>query len=496
MSRVRILLVRPPQPHQSIGLRHLMVCNPIELEYVAATCPEHDVRIFDGILDRGLEAELAAFRPQILGTTAYINSVGEVARIVAAARVHAPEAIVVVGGVHATGVPEDFAAAAPDLLVRGDGMAAFREIVDRVARQERDFSGIPGVVGRDDLAASRLGGVPRFADPDSLPFPARELNRRHWERYWYVYHRPVTMMKTSFGCPYRCSFCYCWRITGGEHRVRSPESIGEELERIWAPEVYLVDDDFLLSEERLWAIHDQLRRRNIRKGFFCYGRSDFIASHPEVVKALSRAGLKAVVVGVESTSQGELDAFDKRTDAAVHEAAFAVLREAKVDVYASFILGPTWGDREFRDLEKYILRNRLYYVILQPLMPLPGTALWDEWRDRVFIRRDHHAIWDISHLAVPSRLPMWRFYGWMLRLYLHSYFSLWRVPGLRLRTMPPLLSREVPAVLWGALKVGAQLATAPLSYRRDEREAFCRLRAAQAAGAPRPLDAGHPPGLV
>jgi radical SAM superfamily enzyme YgiQ (UPF0313 family) len=275
--------------------------------------------------------------------------------------------------------------------------------------------------------------------------------------------------------------------------VRSPESIGEELERIWAPEVYLVDDDFLLSEERLWAIHDQLRRRNIRKGFFCYGRSDFIASHPEVVKALSRAGLKAVVVGVESTSQGELDAFDKRTDAAVHEAAFAVLREAKVDVYASFILSPTWGDREFRDLEKYILRNRLYYVILQPLMPLPGTALWDEWRDRVFIRRDHHAIWDISHLAVPSTLPMWRFYHWMLRLYLRSYFSLWRVPGLRLRTMPPLLSREVPAVLWGALKVGAQLATAPLSYRRDEREAFCRLRAAQES---RPLGAGHPPGLA
>ncbi len=488
--RLRVLLVRPPQPRRSIGLRHLMVCNPIELEYVAATCPDHEVRIFDAILDRDLPAELRTFQPDLVGTSSYINAVDEVAKVVEAARACAPGALVVVGGVHATCVPEDFAAGAPDLVVRGDGMAAFREIVDRLARGERDFSGIPGVVRPEDARAGRWGEVPRFAHPDTLPFPAREATRRHWERYWYVYHRPVTMMKTSFGCPYRCSFCYCWRVTGGEHLVRSPESIGEELERIWAPEVYVVDDDFLLSEPRLWSIHDEIRRRGIRKGFFCYGRSDFIATHPEVVRALSKAGLKAVVVGVESANQDELDAFDKRTDAAVHEQAFAVLREAKVDVYASFILDPGWGGREFRALERYILRNRLYYVILQPLMPLPGTALWDEWRDRVFIRRDHHEVWDISHLAVPSRLPMGRYYAWMLRLYLRSYFSLWRVPGLRLRTMPPLWSREVPAVLWGALKVGAQLVQAPAHYRREEREAFRRGRRALSATALRALGGG------
>jgi radical SAM superfamily enzyme YgiQ (UPF0313 family) len=481
--RLRILLVRPPQPHRSIGLRHVMVCNPIELEYVAATCPDHEVRIFDGILERRLADELRTFQPDVVGTSAYINAVGEVAGIVATARALAPRAVVVVGGVHATVVPEDFAAAEPDAVVRGDGMAAFREIVDRVARGERELSGIAGVVPRDALAAGRCGDIPRFVDPDSLPFPARELTRRHWERYWYVYHRPVTMMKTSFGCPYRCSFCYCWRITAGEHRVRSPESIADELERIWAPEVYLVDDDFLLSEPRLWSIHDELSRRGIRKGLFCYGRSDFIATHPELLKALSRAGLKAVVVGVESPNQHELDAFDKRTDAAVHEQAFAVLREANVDVYASFILNPAWGDREFRALERYILRNRLYYVILQPLMPLPGTALWEEWRERVFIRRDHHEIWDISHLAVPSHLPMWRYYAWMLRLYLRSYLSLWRVPGLRLRTMPPLFSREVPRVLWGALQIGAQLVAAPGHYSPDEREAFRRMRAERSAPA-------------
>jgi len=183
-----------------------------------------------------------------------------------------------------------------------------------------------------------------------------------------------------------------------------------------------------------------------------------------------------VVVGVESFHASELDYFEKRLDPEVHARAFAVLREAHVDVYASFILNPWWDNAEFRRLERYILENKLYYVILQPLMPLPGTLLWEEWRDRVFIRRAHHEVWDISHLAVPSRLPMWRYYGWILRLYLRAYFSLWRLPSLDLRTMPPVLSREVPNVLLGGLKVGAQLLTAPLHYWPEEMEAFARGR--------------------
>jgi radical SAM superfamily enzyme YgiQ (UPF0313 family) len=480
--RLRILLVRPPQPFQSIGLRHLMICNPIELEYVGATVPEHEVRLFDGILDRDLDLELRRFAPEIVATSCYINAVDEVQAIIAATRRHAPQALVVVGGVHATVIPEDFVPLAPDLVVRGDGMAAFRAIVDRCADGARDFAGLPGVVSQSELLAGAFGEVPPFVHPDTLPFPARELTRQHWQTYYYVYHRPVTMMKTSFGCPYRCTFCFCWQITGGQYACRSPESIADELERIWASDVYIVDDDFLLHERRLWDFCDLVGRRGIKKGYFCYGRSDFIAEHPDLMQALSRAGLKAVVVGVESFHDDELDYFEKRLDPEVHERAFRVLRDAHIDVYASFILNPWWGDAQFRRLERYILQHKLYYVILQPLMPLPGTLLWDEWRDRVFIQRRHYSVWDISHLALPSRLPMWRYYAWMMRMYARSYLSLWRLRDLNLRTMPPVISREVPNVLLGGLKVLAQLGTAPLHYWPEELESFRRGRGAAGYG--------------
>jgi radical SAM superfamily enzyme YgiQ (UPF0313 family) len=48
--------------------------------------------------------------------------------------------------------------------------------------------------------------------PDSLPFPRRDLvaHLRH-RYYYYLFHQPVATMKTTWGCWYKCNFCYTWR---------------------------------------------------------------------------------------------------------------------------------------------------------------------------------------------------------------------------------------------------------------------------------------------
>ena len=58
-------------------------------------------------------------------------------------------------------------------------------------------------------------------------------------------------MKTTWGCWYKCNFCYTWRVTDGAPYSRSPESIAAELETIDAEDVYIVDDIFLINPTRL-----------------------------------------------------------------------------------------------------------------------------------------------------------------------------------------------------------------------------------------------------
>ena len=66
---MRILLVRPPVPEHTIGLKHVMVCEPLELEYVAAGAEGHEIKIFDMILEKGLDKQLRTFRPDIVATS-------------------------------------------------------------------------------------------------------------------------------------------------------------------------------------------------------------------------------------------------------------------------------------------------------------------------------------------------------------------------------------------------------------------------------------------
>jgi radical SAM superfamily enzyme YgiQ (UPF0313 family) len=480
-SNLRILLYRPEDPADSIGLAHFIRCDPLELASAAALVDRrHEVRVFDAFFDREVAAELRSFRPHIVATSCYINGVNQVRDFLRLVRSVVPDALTVVGGVHATRNPDDFAAARPDIIVRGEGATGFAALVEAYASGGRaSLAGLPGTSLRTGDGFDHAPDRP-WPDPDTLPFPRRELYQRHWPRYYYAMHAPCGLMKTSYGCPYSCSFCYCWKITGGLYRSRSAESVVEELKQLWFPEVYLVDDDFFLEPHRLVEIHDRIVAAGIRKGYFAYGRADFIAAHPEIVEMWSRIGLKAVVVGVESIRAADLAYYRKRQREDQNARAFEVLKKARVDVYASFILGPDWTERDFAELQAYILRHGIYYCVLQPLMPLPGTDIWDEWKDRVILDRDHHELWDISHLCLPGRMPMADYYRHMARLYVRTTLDPRRIFALRPRTLDQVGWARMARVFLGGLRLLWGLQRAPRRYRPAELARY-------AAGIPVPI---------
>ena len=64
---MKVLLVRPPVPKHTIGLKNIMICEPLELEYVAARLDGHELMIFDGLVEKGWGREVVfAFHVQIV----------------------------------------------------------------------------------------------------------------------------------------------------------------------------------------------------------------------------------------------------------------------------------------------------------------------------------------------------------------------------------------------------------------------------------------------
>src|SRR3990172_8967316 len=69
---MRILLVSPPSGDLTIGLKHLSKVEPLGLEIIGASVPEHQVELLDMELDTDLPGALQRFQPDIVGASAQI----------------------------------------------------------------------------------------------------------------------------------------------------------------------------------------------------------------------------------------------------------------------------------------------------------------------------------------------------------------------------------------------------------------------------------------
>ncbi len=464
---MRILLVRPPVPHHTMGLKHIMICEPLELEYVAAGCAGHEVEIVDLIVERGLERRLRSFRPDVVGTSSYVTGVNEVIKVCRAAKRWNQACRTVVGGVHASRAPEDFADPSVDCIVLGDGTSIMAEILDAFAGA-RPLAAVPGLAIPSGAGVSRTGERRYMPNPDDLPLPRRDLVSHLRRRYYYLFHRPVATVKTTWGCWYKCNFCFTWRITDGAPYSRSPESIVEELAGIESEDVYIVDDIFLIHPRRLARIAALLRERNVRKKYIVYARSDFIAQNEEIVAEWAGLGLTAVFLGLEAATNTELDSMDKRSTVDFNRRAIAVLRRHGVDTYGSLITQPDYGPEDWERLWKFVQETGLYYLNISPLTPLPGTLIWDSYKESLTVSRRAHGLFDLSHVLLPTRVPLREYYRSLLQLYVRACLDIRRADRITLRTRPPVWSIRYLRLWGGAMRIWMQMRSAHRHHDPDE----------------------------
>ncbi|MCR6544816.1 B12-binding domain-containing radical SAM protein [Dehalobacterium formicoaceticum] len=404
---MKILFVRPKPHPNTIGLQSIMICEPLELEYLAAAIQDqHQAVLVDLILEKKpLTHFIKLHRPQVVALTAYIahvNVVKDYARII---KKIDPQIKVVLGGVHADVVPEDFLDPHIDIIFSGNGIKNFAALMD--------------LWEKDPLGSLKEKIIKGLGVPE-IPslFPLRSLTVKYRSRYYYLYHKPCALLKTSYGCPYSCSFCFCRQITEGQYRERDLDQVIEELSEISEPEIYIVDDNFLVDPQRVDRFCTLLKAHGIKKGFLIYGRADFIAQHEEIIAKFAAQGLRAVIVGVESPNPRELEEYHKNSSVEINEKAIKILRKYGIDCYATMILGLDWDDRDFDHLSRWLREQKLRFVNLQPLTPLPGTPLFAKYQDSLAVPREKYEEWDLANLVVqPTRLSLSRYYYQILKVY-------------------------------------------------------------------------------
>jgi len=435
---MKILLVQPPKPEKALGGEDFSIFEPLALEYLAAgVAGDHDVRILDMRLDHDLDSFLRGYHPDVAGITSYTVHVNTVKRLFQLIKAFNPEIVTVVGGHHATIMPEDFYTPCIDIIVVGEGIFPFREIIRRLEKK-MELSGIPGAI-RTGNSTILLHQGDRNTDLDVLPFPRRDLTADYRKSYFSEWMKPLASIRTSKGCIFRCQFCALWKLTAGRYLTRKPEHIVEEMGTIEEKCVFFADDESLLDTKRMGVLADLIQRAGIRKRYFLYGRSDTIVKHPELIELWKKIGLERVFVGLEFMRDTDLKLIRKGSTVENNAKAVQVLKSLDIDIFPTFIIRPEFDRRDFADLRKYCLDLDLNFIGFSVLTPLPGTDLYNEVKDRLI--SSNYDYFDFFHTLISTTLSIRDFYRELTTLYKSS-----RSLKNRIKLMRKYPLRELPSL--------------------------------------------------
>ena len=414
---MRILLVQPDWRSEIVGFRLAAMPEPLGLEMLAASAPQHEYRLLDMRIDNNLAAALSEFQPELVAATALTPEVYAAQDVLRQAKQHDSSVFTVIGGHHASLLPQDFELPYVDAISVGEGELSFPALVAEIAGGRRDLARVPNILWRDGGGFVRNAAGSVELDMDALALPRWDLTERYRQEYFFLFDKPDTSVATGRGCPYRCNFCSVWKFYDGRTRQMSARRVVEEVAAVTTDHITFVDDNFLMNYRRENAIADLIKSEGIRKRFSMECRTDSIVKHPELLKKWVDIGLYAVLLGLEGSDE-TLKSVNKKNSAKVNDEAIRILHDNGVIIWGAFIADPAWTVDDFKRLRDYVSAREITHTQFTILTPLPGSELWRQ-RYNELLTHDY-SCYDCLHSVLPTRLPREEFYQQFANLYRQS----------------------------------------------------------------------------
>jgi radical SAM superfamily enzyme YgiQ (UPF0313 family) len=467
-----------------IGLEMITFVEPLGLECIAGgledaghTCQIVDMRI-DGI-EKGF-SKVRAFAPDIIGlqcnfTTERFRSL----RLATRVRELFPEALILIGGHDASRDPKWFLKPCVDVIVVGDGEEVMPQLADAWGRT-RDLRKVPGLLINDPSGPIHTGPAAARPNIDDLPFPARHLIKEYAGEYYINFRRPLALLETARGCPFKCNFCSVWKFHE-TFREKSPARVVKEIEQIEAPNIFITDDIFWMNVKRGRELGKALIESGIKKHYTIQTRSDIICKFPELIEQWKGCGKMTVFLGLEKVDDAGLKSVNKKNTADNNNRAIRILQDLGVGYTPNFIVDPSWEHADFEKLKRWVDETGAYNSGFSVLTPLPGTDLWDEVEGSVNTR--DWELYDIAHTVLPTKLPLQEFYREYAGLWKHAMDVRYKIEG-RLKTNLGLVAAlATRRVTFTAIRKGMRMGSVlsdPTSFLRAHGESEDRLASAAA----------------
>jgi radical SAM superfamily enzyme YgiQ (UPF0313 family) len=265
-----------------------------------------------------------------------------------------------------------------DIYVRQDYEVVVPNLVPAL-ESGHDLSSVAGIAYRQGREVKLSAEPTPLKDYDSLPLPAYDL-LPDLKPYFVTAPagRPFTILYTSKGCPYRCSFC---TVSGTPWKMRTAPHILEELrmlkEKYGLRTASFFDETFTFNRKRVEDICRLLDEEDLHIKWYCNTRAHLVDR--DLLAMMRKAGCRGISFGIESGSQRILDSVEKHIS--VEQARTAVLsaKAEGIKTFCSFILGLPGEDWDTVEETLQFVRDTLpTSAQFNVAVPYPGTRLHEQ----------------------------------------------------------------------------------------------------------------------
>jgi radical SAM superfamily enzyme YgiQ (UPF0313 family) len=329
---------------------------------------------------------------------------------------------VVMGGMHATLIPEEVAEHA-DAVFTGDAEALWAQVVAD-AREGRLRSRYDGTTGN-----------PQFG-----VLPRRDL-------YAGKGYLPISLLQFGRGCRHRCEFCAVGEYFAHHQYTRPVAEVVTEIESQPRRELFFVDDNLVANPE---AAKELLRALIPLKVRWVSQASIEHTHDPEMVRLFAESGCLGNVIGFESLNLENLRQMRKTANLprfGGYAEEVATLRAHGLQTWAAFALGYDHDTVEsILATCEWGISNHFTFAAFNVLMPYPSTALYKRLESEGRLLYDGkwwlHADYRFNHAAFrPTRMTADQLteVGWKCRQRWSSSTSIFkRAFDLRTNMSSPL----------------------------------------------------------
>ncbi len=355
----RVVLIHPGREGRILGRAP---GAPYTLMRLASLVPDEipveiwDENLYDLPLDTLGEGDL-------VGITSKTLTIDRVE--VTAKRAAQQGAGVVVGGAHATLLPEHVQTFAHSAFV-GEGYFTWPEAVQHFAAE-----GVKGL--RPIYQDESWANLAEIAPITDRVIQMVDENNNYWTPY----------LEITRGCPRNCDFCTAIRVSGRRMRLRPVDEVVDEIQRRGIKRFFLTDDNFGINfstdPDYCAQLFDALAKLDL-KGWTCQSEMS-IAKYPELLEMGRAAHLDKHFVGFESVNPDNRRSLGGKSKGNALQTTEAIkkIHATGSGVVGLFVMGFDHDTFEtFQAMWDFIRTSDLDGVSCTMLTPYPATPFYEQ----------------------------------------------------------------------------------------------------------------------